>query len=277
MACAGACAGQGIHDDGTSVSFGPPNRGALVNPLVLPPSGDGYWMPPTWARRGLHYGTGELVGMIAHLGRDLAQRGAGRPLAVADLSPQRGGPSRWHRSHQTGRDVDLIYFARDAEGRPVPADSMRHFRADGASVEQPVVYFDDRANWLLVRALIENPVADVQWIFVHDDLKQRMLDHAVRSGEPGGIVAAAAILMHQPTRALPHDDHMHVRIYCDSADVRLGCEEIGPIRWFKKAYKYRGLVRAARAADLVPRRGEAGRGMVMAALPTLPLRGFVPR
>src|SRR5690606_6646399 len=132
MACAGACAGQGIHDDGTSVSFGPPNRGALVNPLVLPPSGDGYWMPPTWARRGLHYGTGELVGMIAHLGRDLAQRGAGRPLAVADLSPQRGGPSRWHRSHQTGRDVDLIYFARDAEGRPVPADSMRHFRADGA-------------------------------------------------------------------------------------------------------------------------------------------------
>src|SRR5690606_29177320 len=69
----------------------------------------------------------------------------------------------------------------------------------------------------------------------------------------------------------------HVRIYCDSADVRLGCEEIGPIRRFKKAYKYRGLLRAARGADLVPRRGEAGRGRVGAALPTLPPRGVVPR
>ena len=80
-----ACVGQGIIDDGTSVSFGPPNDGALLNAARLPTSGAGYQMPPTWAKRGLHHGTGELVTLIEHLGRALDRHHLGRPLAVADL------------------------------------------------------------------------------------------------------------------------------------------------------------------------------------------------
>ena len=289
----GACAGQGIYEDGTSLSFGPPNNGALVNPDLLPASGEGYWMPPIWARRGLHHGTAELVSMVAHLGRVLERQGVGRPLAVADLSLARGGPSAWHRSHQTGRDVDLIFFVRDAAGRPLVADRMLHFGADGASREEPAIHFDEAANWRLVRALVESPVADVQWIFISDDLKQLLLDHAIRSGEPAEIIAAAAVLLHQPRGALPHDDHMHIRIYCDGEDVALGCREIGPVRWFKKVYKYRTARRPGVVAGLDairvggptgPKVTAAsagapgpGRRLMMAALPSLPFRGFVPR
>lgn len=238
-----ACIGQGLVDDGTTVSFGPPNDGALLNAARLPVSGDGYRMPPTWAKRGLHHGTSELVALVSHLGRALEPYRLGRPLAVADLSLESGGPSAWHRSHQTGRDVDLMFFVRDAAGRPVVPDVMRHFGGDGASIPasqgDAVVRFDDHANWLAVRELIVNPVADVQFIFISDDLKQRLLDHAIDQGETLEMIATAAQLLHQPVGALPHDDHMHVRVYCAPTDVRQGCEEIGPVRWFKKGYKYR--------------------------------------
>jgi penicillin-insensitive murein endopeptidase len=211
----------------------------------------------------------------------------GRSLAVADLSRESGGPSAWHRSHQTGRDVDFIFYARDAAGKPVAPASvaeMRRFGADGASIAkagEPVVTFDDAANWLLVRELIQNPIADVQWIFISDDLKQRLIDHAVAAGEPPAVIAAAAVLLHQPIGALPHDDHMHIRVYCSPDDVALGCEEVGPYRWFKKGYKYRDReVAAARRAAVSEARDPARplvRPVLMAALPALPFRGFVPR
>lgn len=238
------CIGQGLVDDGTSISFGPPNDGALLNAASLPPSGVGYRMPPTWAKRGLNHGTSELVSLVEHLGKALQVYALGRPLAVADLSREQGGPSAWHRSHQTGRDVDLMFYVRDASGKPILPDVMRHYGADGASIADtpggPVWTFDDHANWLAVRELIVNPVADVQFIFISDDLKQRLLDHAIEHAEPLELIAAAAELLHQPGGALPHDDHMHVRVYCAPTDVRHGCEEIGPLRWTKKEYKYRG-------------------------------------
>ncbi|HEU5056306.1 MAG TPA: penicillin-insensitive murein endopeptidase [Kofleriaceae bacterium] len=282
------CAGTGLIDDGTSLSFGPPNDGALIQPAALPVGGEGYQMPPTWAKRGLHFGTSELVAMVVHLGRDLKKRGVGRALAVGDLSRESGGPSAWHRSHQTGRDVDLIFFARDAAGTPIAADAMRRFGPDGASIADkpgdPVIYFDVAANWMLVRGLIDNRIADVQWIFISEDLKQLLIDHAIARGEPPAVIAAAAVLLHQPSRSLPHDDHMHVRVYCSPADVAFGCEEVGPYRWFKKGYKYRDremvdVARRAAAHEAPPPARVASRPIQVAALaaPALPFRGFVPR
>ncbi len=280
------CAGTGLIDDGTSLSFGPPNDGALIEPETLPAAGDGYLIPPTWQKRGLRYGTHELVGLVVHIGRRMQGHRLGRPLAVADLSRQSGGPSAWHRSHQTGRDVDFIFYARDAAGKPVaPAEVMRRYGADGASIPDragdPVVFFDDQANWLVVRELVQNPVADVQWIFISDDLKQRLIDHAVAAGESPAVIAAAAVLLHQPSRSLAHDDHMHIRVYCSPDDVVLGCEEVGPYRWFKKGYKYRDReVAAARGAAMSEAPAQprpAVRPVLMAALPALPFRGFVLR
>jgi len=288
LSLAAGCAGTGLIDDGTSLSFGPPNDGALIAPETLPTAGEGYLIPPTWQKRGLRYGTHELVGMVVHIGRRMQAYQLGRPLGVADLSRESGGPSAWHRSHQTGRDVDFIFYARDAAGKPVaPAAvaEMRRYGADGASIGKagdPVVYFDEKANWLLVRELVQNPVADVQWIFISDDLKQRLIDHAVATGESPAVIAAAAVLLHQPSHALAHDDHMHIRVYCSPDDVALGCEEVGPYLWFKKGYKYRdrevAAARRAAMSEAPPPPVPVGpRPVLMAALPALPFRGFVLR
>jgi hypothetical protein len=71
---------------------------------------------------------------------------------------------------------------------------------------------------------------------------------------------------------------MHIRVYCDAEDVRLGCREIGPKRWFKKGYKYRDRVRPGALAWALKEWGVGTpRRTMMAALPALPFRGFVPR
>jgi len=194
-------------DDGTSVSWGRGNGGKLLNAARLPVSGEGYRIPQRWADRGLNYGTDEMVSLIAYLGRRMSAEFPGAKLAVADISPEHGGRSAWHRSHQSGRDVDLLFFAVDGQGRPVRLEGMPTFQPDGSTkpgvddAGNPigVIYFDVERNWYLVRSLIENPVARVQYMFVYDPLKQLLLDHARAMGEPPDIIELASYILHQPS------------------------------------------------------------------------------
>jgi penicillin-insensitive murein endopeptidase len=151
------CAAVGGVDDGTSLSRGGSNRGALLNAVELPVRGEGYAIPANWAQRGLNYGTEELVGAIVRAARRVRLEDPGSTLFVGDLSPRRGGASAWHRSHQSGRDADLHFFALDPEGKPAATpSSMVRFDDLGAS---PGRRFDVARNWLLVRALLEDPVS----------------------------------------------------------------------------------------------------------------------
>lgn len=259
LALAG-CPRHGVIDDGTSISYGPSNRGKLMRPARLPARGEGFWIPPRWAQRGLRYGTDELVALLVHVGRRLEQASPGARVGVADLSPRRGGPSAWHHSHQTGRDVDLLFFATDERGAPVELTSMPVFDDAGvaalpAADDQPAtgdavartLRFDAARNWLLVRTLIENPVAPVQYVFISDGLKQLLLDHARAAGEPEALLQQAGFLMLQPGDAAPHDDHMHVRILCPPSDRVHGCSDRGALYWAKKGYKYDPAARVAQA------------------------------
>jgi penicillin-insensitive murein endopeptidase len=243
IAAFGGCASRQILGGDGSVSFGPSNAGALLEAARLPPSGPGFRVPTIWRARGLGFGTEELIGLIVIVGAELERTQPGRPLAVADLSPRRGGPSAWHRSHQTGRDVDLIYLARDAAGRPVEPEAMRRYDAAGRTIDDAAfggaaLVFDDAANWAMIRALVTSTAAEVQYAFISDDLKQRLLDHAEATGEDPAIVAAAAVILRQPGDSLPHDDHVHVRIFCSPTDRELGCEDAGALEWRKKDRKY---------------------------------------
>ena len=49
-------------------------------------------------------------------------------MGVADLSLRGGGDSSLHRSHENGRDADLIWYASDDRGKPVcPTDCMPRY------------------------------------------------------------------------------------------------------------------------------------------------------
>lgn len=274
---AAGCPRHGVIDDGTSVSFGPSNRGKLVNPTRLPVRGDGYFMPSRWATRGLHYGTDELIDLLVHAGRRINLDSPGAMIGVADLSPHRGGPSAWHRSHQSGRDADLLFFVVDAQGAPVMLDNMVPFDAEGAAVLGPgtpqerVVHFDVPRNWLLVRALIDNPVTPVQFLFISDPLKQQLIDHARAVGEPDALIQRASYLLHQPGDALPHNDHLHLRIFCAPTDRDIGCFDRGMLRWVKKDYKYDPVARLGAAVT-----ANAMSTSMPAAMPAMLALGVFP-
>ena len=239
VACLAGCPQYGIMDDGTSVSYGWGNRGRLVNPTRLPRAGEGYWIPPRWAARGLNFGTDEIVRLIAYAGRQVSREYPGSRIGVADISPERGGPSRWHSTHQSGLDVDLLFFELDSSGRPASSDAMLHYRGDGVARSATGRNFDVERNWFLVKSLIQNPIARLQFIFIYDPLKQMLLDYAMAIGEPPDIVEEASYLLHQPSDSASHDDHFHVRLYCSKADRDLGCRDRGLLRWTKKDRKYR--------------------------------------
>src|SRR5215813_6197975 len=88
--------------------------------VELPPRGDGYLVPLTWRLRGLSFGVPRLVALIQRAAARVSERIPGATLYVADLSAPLGGPTSWHHSHRSGHDADLLFYALDQGGQPLP-------------------------------------------------------------------------------------------------------------------------------------------------------------
>jgi penicillin-insensitive murein endopeptidase len=255
LACAcllAGCYGPGFFTDGSSASVGSFNHGALRRGARLPFTGEGYVVPNLWRERQSNYATDELVTAITHAAMRVHREYPGSLLNIGDMSQKRGGDSVLHRSHENGRDADLIYYAVDAQGRPaLAADSMPRYPYWDGRARQPekqehgVVYgpfsprwFDVPRNWALVRALLEEPSIELQYLFIHARLRDKLLAYAAARGEDPLLLERAEVILHQPGDSAPHDDHLHVRIFCAEDDRAFGCSDKGPVRWWKKRYKY---------------------------------------
>jgi penicillin-insensitive murein endopeptidase len=189
---------------------------------------------------------------VARAARAVSRELPGGVVAVGDLSRRAGGASIEHRSHQNGRDVDVFFYATDTAGRPVqPGEAMIHYNTLGQAARWspakgiaapaapvPAHRFDAARNWAFVRALLTDEEAEVQWIFIDRPLAALLLKAATEAGEDPALVARATFIMKAPSDSERHDDHMHIRLYCDPGDRRLGCVDRGPVRWLKKSWKY---------------------------------------
>ncbi|HEY4181614.1 MAG TPA: penicillin-insensitive murein endopeptidase, partial [Kofleriaceae bacterium] len=223
------CAELGMITDGGSASIGKPSKGSLVDGVRVPDSGEGFTTREIWRARGNRYGTAELVDLIVGTGRRMA-RTPGQRIVVADLSSQRGGDVRkWHKAHQSGRDVDLVYFMRDATGASMEADAMRVFDRDGVAKDSSGITIDMPRTWELMRALLTGDEATVQWIFMYQPFADRLIEYGASIGESEELLARAKLVMKQPGDSARHDDHIHVRIYCSPRDLLYGCVDIGPM------------------------------------------------
>src|SRR5215468_3180836 len=224
------CAELGVVSDGTSISVGKPSNGYLIAGARLPDHGEGFTTRDVWRVRDNRYGTDELIDLVVGVARRMHPQVRGVELVVADLSGKGGGErTAFHRSHQSGRDADLLYYLRDASGQPFEPDAMHVFDAAGRARDGSGLTVDVPRTWLLVKELITAPEAPVQWIFIYEPLARRLLDHAVRIGEPEVLVARARKTLKQPGDSARHDDHMHVRVYCEAADRAYGCIDLGPM------------------------------------------------
>lgn len=224
------CVELGVVSDGTSISVGKPSRGRIVDGVRLPDRGEGFLTREVWRTRGNRYGTEELVDLLTAVSRRIAPKNTGIRLVVADLSGKGGGESRqWHRSHQNGRDVDLLYYVKDRTGKPIENDAMHVFRWDLVAADGSGLTVDIPRLWNLVRELLTAPEAPVQWVFMYQPIANALVEHAVKIGEPEVLVERARKACKQPGDSAPHNDHMHVRVYCSFADRAYGCRDIGPM------------------------------------------------
>ena len=176
MAASAGCAELGVVTDGTSISYGKPSHGYLIDGVKLPDKGDGYTTREVWAQRGNRYGTDELVDMLK------ARRQAGCSskvkdvrLVVADLSSN--GRRREQRSIARTRAVATstsLYYMRDADGKPFEADAMRVFDATRPGDATAAASRSTcRARGCSSSELLTAPEATVQYIFMYEPIAER--------------------------------------------------------------------------------------------------------
>jgi penicillin-insensitive murein endopeptidase len=208
-----------------AVSVGSPNDGRLDNGAHLDTKRPYLRVVPAYASADTRWGLPELVNLVDRAARGVAKRFPGSVLDVGDMSRRGGGDIQRHHSHESGRDIDLGFYALDAKGKQVHARTFIRFE-DGAAKSTNVAGadFDLARNWLLVELLVSEPAAHVSHIFIAEPLRQRLLAYGRAHASSRRVLDNAAIAMLQPVSSLPHDDHMHVRISCP-ASMHAACIE----------------------------------------------------
>ena len=200
----------------------------------------------------------------------MALAAAGVPLTVSDLSREGGGEISRHASHRSGRDVDVLFYLRRESGEPfVPAKAIP-LDPDGRGTDygdlaDPAddvpVELDAARTWSFVAALLADEPVAVQRIFVVEHLRRRLLAEARRVDAPAAVIQRFSEVTCQP--GFPHDDHMHIRVFCSAEDIAAGCVDAPPIYpWRTAALASAGAVAttAGSGDDEAPRRKPAAEG-----------------
>ncbi len=196
-------------------SIGLPWRGRLQSAARLG-YGEGYVL----RRPHRTYGTRTTVAHVESVLAELRQKFPKlHTLAIGDLSQERGGRISEHRSHQSGRDIDIGLCFYEA-----PKTYPEHF------VVATEATLDPEATWALIAALVDTEELDgglamifldfqVQGIVyrwaVAQGIDQQRLEHIFQY--PHGRGAGAGLVRH----ARNHADHIHARFRC--ADDEAGC------------------------------------------------------
>ena len=218
-----------------SRSVGYPWRGTLRRGVKLEESRYVRYVGE-YAPRDNFWGTWELVQLVERAAYRVWQRIPGARLSVGELSAESGGDIDDHGSHENGRDADLSFYMLNGRGEPVEPWAFAAFRGDGTAMPPNEGYvFDDARNWELVAKLVADGDARVQYIFVANSIKRRLLAEGRRRGAPSAVLNRAEGVMVQPASGHPHRNHFHVRIYCPPAD-RPACRDRAPFHpWYPGA------------------------------------------
>jgi len=197
-------------------SVGRPSDGRLIAGVSLDPDGDNQgtgWVIA--ARREATFGTPETIRAVrkcvAQYRHNFA-RSRADPVAIGDLSKRGGGPLPPHKSHQSGRDVDIGFILKKRSQNAMEG-ALRNATADTLDAEK---------QWVLTRCFLELPETQVIWMahpivaalkeYVQKIYKKRKnLLKKYLSYFPGG---ARALIQADED----HTSHMHVRFRCPSGD-----------------------------------------------------------
>ncbi len=188
-------------------SVGAPNDGRLKGGVRLPAEGPGFLR----RKRGSQWGTDETIALTTWAAGRMAEAFPGTaPLVVGDISRAKGGRIRPHRSHQSGRDVDIAF----------PEKGNRDRTRFNGKLRAGGVDFDKA--WFVLESLL---LTDrVEYIFADRKLLGPLAKAARRAGWPEseldplilmpGEKGYRGIIRHAPG----HGAHFHVRFKCPEGD-----------------------------------------------------------
>jgi penicillin-insensitive murein endopeptidase len=211
-----------------SVSLGTTGSGRLLDGARLPEKGPGYAVFPGFRQRKTNFATSELVDLVQRATRRVGERFPGSRIGIGNCGFEAGGKIPWSVSHQAGRDCDLGMYATDARGRAVEMVDFVTYDRDGAA-NGGRYRFDLPRNLELMVALVTDEVP-VQYVFVAEWLKTKLLEEARRQGLPADLLTRLGEVLHQPSDSNPHANHFHLRIFCSVEDRLQGCRNWGPER-----------------------------------------------
>lgn len=212
-------------------SVGGTSSGWLHRGVALPDEGPAIER----ARRGesTRFGVARLVRALERAAAEVERAfPGGMALRIGDIGAPHGGRHPRHRSHRSGRDVDVLFYLASPTGLPVAPRSRVAFSRFGVAPDPEtgeIVVFDEARNWHFVRSLLRDPSVEVQWIFCSRGIKSRLLRHALAVEPDRELLLRAAYVLAQPMNARPHDDHFHVRVLCTAAERAVGCRDVPPI------------------------------------------------
>lgn len=183
------------------VSIGRPSRGRLVRGVELPDRPDLYTRRKPEESWGSSHAITQLMAAIVRFRHDTGFR---RSIIIGGISKPRGGRFRPHKSHQSGRDIDIrMPLTAAAEGKKHvgPGD------------------IDWKATWQLIHAFIVS--GEVEYIFLEHPLQKRVYKAAREAGiskEQLGLWVQwplpprtnKGIVRH----VKGHKVHFHVRVAC---------------------------------------------------------------
>lgn len=170
------------------LSMGSPNAGTLVNGIPLPQTELFDIWKPEWA-----YGSTHAVGVVVQaIGEFRRNTGWSGTLTIGSMSKPEGGHFAPHKSHQSGRDVDI-----------------RLPRLDGNGAHPNHAQTDWHAAWALISAFIDT--GDVEVIFLSRRLHGLLRAAAKDMGAtPAELARIGSVIVHSKG----HNAHLHVRIRC---------------------------------------------------------------
>lgn len=188
----------------TSQSVGRPDRGRLVNGMQLPVNTELYAIRnPAHAWASSH----TIVSLQQGIAEFRKRTRFERELMIADISQKGGGRFRPHRSHRSGRDVDLqLPLAWTVREGTVPYDTDQ---------------VDWDATWQLIRAFVDG--GQVRFIFLSTSRQKFLREAAIRAGatpeELDKLIqyrssGRATVVRH----SRGHDKHMHIRFCCGPSE-----------------------------------------------------------
>lgn len=190
---------------GESLSIGEANRGRLVNGVRL--DSDDLFLVRS---QDENFGTAETVEATRRAIAEVARRFPDRPrIVVGDLSKEHGGRIRPHKSHQSGRDIDLGFYL---VGNAQP----NHF------VPLTAKNIDLERNWALIEALAAGD--DVQYIFIDRRVQKLLRTYAAEVEKVPAKVLDS--LFEYPRKGSlttlvrhrrGHRNHLHVRFFSPQA------------------------------------------------------------